>query len=139
MVVISESLVESEIENLSQERSWGTTAWLMLKKYPLGAFGMLVVIVMIVLAVFANVISPYDPEANAFEYMLTPPNADFWMGTDQFGRDILTRIIYGARTALFVGFSCAIIGSVVGLVLGVASAYFGGVIDLIFQRIMDVF
>jgi len=139
MVVISESLVESEVEVLTPETSWGSIVWASTKKYPLGAFGMVIVVLMIVLAVFADVISPYDPEANAFEYMLTPPNLDFWMGTDQFGRDILTRIIYGARTALFVGFSCSIIGACTGLVLGVASAYFGGVVDLIFQRIMDVF
>jgi peptide/nickel transport system permease protein len=139
MVVVSESLVESQIEDLSSEKTWGTAVWTSAKKYPLGAFGLVVVLVMIFLAVFANILSPYDPEANAFEFMLTPPNAQFWMGTDQFGRDILTRIIYGARTALFVGFSCAIIGSFTGLVLGVASAYFGGVIDLFFQRIMDVF
>ncbi|MGI9335626.1 MAG: ABC transporter permease [Gammaproteobacteria bacterium] len=109
------------------------------RKQPVGVAGGLVVIMMIVLAVFANVISPYDPEANNFEYMLEAPNADFWMGTDQFGRDILTRIIYGARTALFVGFACAFVGATGGLVLGVASAYFGGWFDLILQRVMDVF
>ena len=139
MDVVSESFAESEIEQISLEKSWAGIVWASTKKYPLGAFGMGVVVLMIFLAVFADVLSPYDPEANAFEYMLTPPNLEYWMGTDQFGRDILTRIIYGARTALFVGFSCAIVGSVTGLVLGVASAYFGGVIDLIFQRVMDVF
>jgi len=139
MIAVSESLVDSEIEDLIPEKSWGGLIWEMMRSYPLGAFGMGVVLLMIFLAIFANLLSPYDPEANAFEVMLTPPNAQFWMGTDQFGRDILTRIIYGARTALFVGFSCAIIGSFTGLVLGVASAYFGGVIDLFFQRVMDVF
>ncbi len=139
MAVVSEGLVEGKVEVISPEKSWASIAWASTKKYPLGAFGMAVVVLMIVLAVFADVLSPYDPEANAFEYMLTPPNLDYWMGTDQFGRDILTRIIYGARTALFVGFSCSIIGACTGLVLGVASAYFGGVFDLIFQRVMDVF
>ncbi|NIM29186.1 MAG: ABC transporter permease subunit [Gammaproteobacteria bacterium] len=109
------------------------------RRQPLGAAGALVVIAMIVMAVFANLISPYDPELAAFENMLQAPNADYWFGTDQFGRDILTRLIYGARTALFVGFTCAFIGATGGLVLGVASAYFGGRFDLILQRIMDVF
>jgi peptide/nickel transport system permease protein len=112
--------------------------WDLSRRQPLGAFGLLIVIAMIIMAVFANTLSPYDPEANAFEHMLEAPNADFWMGTDQFGRDILTRIIYGSRTALIVGFTCAFVGATVGLVLGVASAFFGGLFDLIFQRIVDV-
>ena len=113
--------------------------WFMSRAHPLGAAGAGVVILMIVAAIFAPWITPYDPEAADFANMLTAPSAEYWLGTDQFGRDILTRIIYGARTALFVGFTCAFIGSFVGLVLGVGSAYFGGKIDLIFQRIMDVF
>jgi peptide/nickel transport system permease protein len=71
--------------------------------------------------------------------MLTPPGDKFFLGTDQFGRDILTRLIYGSRTALFVGLIAAFVGSVLGLVIGVASAYFGGTFDLILQRVMDVF
>jgi len=129
-----------EAEDLGEvHKSWWSKLWSLCQRQPLGAAGALVVIGMILMAVFAEYISPYDPEANAFEHMLEAPNADFWFGTDQFGRDILTRLIYGARTALFVGFTCAIIGAFGGLVLGVASAFFGGKFDLIVQRIMDVF
>jgi peptide/nickel transport system permease protein len=113
--------------------------WRQCRAHPLGAAGALVVVSMVFMAVFAPWITPYDPEANSFEHMLSPPSAEFWFGTDQFGRDILTRIIYGARTALFVGFVCAFVGAFTGLVLGVGSAYFGGKIDLFFQRVMDVF
>ncbi|MDX1512957.1 MAG: ABC transporter permease [Gammaproteobacteria bacterium] len=112
--------------------------WDLTKRQPLGAFGLLVVIGMILMAVFANAVSPYDPERADFANMLTAPSAEYWLGTDQFGRDILTRIIYGARTALFVGFTCAFIGATGGLVLGVASAFFGGIFDLVVQRIVDV-
>jgi peptide/nickel transport system permease protein len=113
--------------------------WQMARRQPLGSAGALVVIVMVLAAVFAPWITSYDPESISFEFMLSPPSWQFWMGTDQFGRDIFTRVVYGARTALFVGFSCSIVGAFIGLVLGVGSAYFGGVIDLLFQRVMDVF
>jgi peptide/nickel transport system permease protein len=94
---------------------------------------------MIFMAVFADFLTPYDPVLNAFEIMHIAPGADHWLGTDQFGRDILSRIIFGSRTALFVGFVSAFVGATSGLVLGVASAYFGGRFDLIFQRVMDIF
>ncbi len=118
---------------------WSTRLFGLMRSQPLGVAGALVVIGMIFMAVFASYISPVDPEAISFEHMLAPPSEQFWLGTDQFGRDIMTRIIYGSRTALFVGFSCAFIGAFAGLVLGVGSAYFGGTFDLILQRIMDVF
>ena len=133
------ALADTQIEGPAMRKPWYEVSKTLLRKYPLGAAGALVVVVMIFLAVFANFLSPYDPESNDFEHMLTPPGLQYWLGTDQFGRDILTRIIFGARTALFVGFSCAIIGATVGLVFGVTSAYFGGRFDLIFQRIMDIF
>jgi peptide/nickel transport system permease protein len=109
------------------------------RRQPLGTAGLLVVVGMVLAAVFAPWLTPYHPTENSFEHMLVAPGADFWLGTDQFGRDILTRILYGARTALFVGFICAIVGAFAGLVLGVGSAYFGGKVDLLFQRVMDVF
>lgn len=109
------------------------------RRQPLGAAGALVIILMILAAVFADYITPYDPEENSFEYMLSPPSWEFLLGTDQFGRDQLSRIIYGARTALLVGFTAAFVGSFLGLILGVASAYFGGRFDLIVQRIIDIF
>jgi peptide/nickel transport system permease protein len=70
--------------------------------------------------------------------MMQPPSLTHLLGTDQFGRDLLSRIIFGARTALIVGFASAFVGGFAGLVLGVGSAYFGGRIDLIFQRVLDV-
>ena len=110
----------------------------LMRRQPLGAAGAFIVILMVLATIFAEMISPYDPEMISFESMLVPPSADHWMGTDAFGRDILTRIIYGARTALFVGFTAAFIGSTLGLILGVASAYFGGFFDLVVQRLVDI-
>ena len=109
------------------------------RRYPLGAAGAMVVLAMLFMAVFADVIAPYDPEENSFEHMFSPPSLQFLLGTDDFGRDIFSRIIFGSRTALFVGFVAASVGATAGLVLGVASAYFGGWVDLVLQRVMDVF
>ena len=106
---------------------------------PLGAFGGFIVISMFVMAIFAPYLTRYDPTANDFGAMLAPPDWEHLLGTDQFGRDLLSRIIYGARTALLVGFVSSFIGCFLGLFLGVTSAYFGGRFDLLFQRVMDVF
>jgi len=110
----------------------------LMRRQPLGTAGAFVVVLMVLATIFAEVLSPYDPELISFESMLVPPSVDHWMGTDAFGRDILTRIIYGARTALFVGFTAAFVGSTLGLILGVASAYFGGLFDLVVQRLVDI-
>ena len=139
MSTVEETQAHADIEELLDKRPLGERIGQMLRKNPLGAMGGAVVLVMIILAVFANYLTPYDPELNSFEHMLVPPSADFWLGTDQFGRDLWTRIVYGARTALFVGFTAAFVGAFIGLVLGVGSAYFSGKVDLIFQRVMDVF
>ncbi|MBK5103462.1 MAG: ABC transporter permease, partial [Burkholderiales bacterium] len=97
------------------------------------------VIFMILIAVFAAQIAPFDPVDPHYDAMAQAPSWEYWLGTDQFGRDLLSRVIWGARTALFIGFTSAIVGSTLGLVLGVTSAYFGGWFDLLFQRVMDVF
>lgn len=109
------------------------------RQNPLGAAGAVIVVLMMLMAVLADVITFYDPTANDFGAMQEAPSAAHWFGTDQYGRDVLTRIIYGARTALLVGFVSAFLGATLGLLLGVGSAYFGGKLDLLFQRVMDVF
>jgi peptide/nickel transport system permease protein len=139
MAVTSEVAVEAQFESLTEKKPIGKVILGLMRRKPLGAAGAIIVIVMILMAAFANFLTPYDPVANSFADMTQAPSFVHWLGTDQFGRDLLSRIIYGARTALFVGFTSAIIGATTGLVLGVGSAYFGGRIDLIFQRIMDIF
>jgi len=108
------------------------------RRQPLGTAGLVLVLVMAVAGISAEWIAPYNPTSNDFAAMTEPPSWAHVMGTDQFGRDLFSRIVFGARTALIVGFSCGIIGGVAGLVLGVASAYFGGRLDLVLQRVMDV-
>lgn len=106
---------------------------------PLGAIGAAIIVLMLAVAVLAPVITRYDPVINDFGAMLAPPSRAHWLGTDAFGRDVLARLIYGSRTALLVGFGASVLGATLGSVLGVASAYFGGRVDLYLQRVMDVF
>jgi peptide/nickel transport system permease protein len=105
---------------------------------PLGTAGLLVIIVMALAAALADFVAPYDPVVIDFGAMLAPPQAEHWLGTDAFGRDILTRIIYGARTALSIGFLSSLFGCTLGAIVGVASAYFGGRIDLVIQRFVEI-
>ena len=133
------TVTEIEVEEVAAKPSWGAVALDLARRKPLGAAGAVIVLIMMATALLADLIAPYDPVANAFDRMHLAPSAAHWLGTDQFGRDLLSRIIYGSRTALLVGFVSAGIGATVGLVLGVASAYFGGRFDLIFQRLMDIF
>ena len=105
---------------------------------PLGAAGLGFILLMVLCALFAPIVTPYDPLTVDYATMLAPPSWEHWVGTDSFGRDVLSRIIYGARTALAIGFIASFLGSTGGAVIGVVSAYFGGKTDLIIQGIMDV-
>ena len=108
------------------------------RQQPLGAVSFVVIFVMMFAGIFAERVSPYDPVAIDFAGILSAPSWDHWAGTDAYGRDILSRIIYGSRTALVIGFTSSFIGSTIGAVLGVASAYFGGRIDDWIQRFVDI-
>jgi peptide/nickel transport system permease protein len=111
---------------------------LFLVQQPLGAAGLAIIVLMILAAVGARWVAPYDPLTIDYANLLAAPSWDHWLGTDNFGRDVLSRIIYGAQTALSVGFLASILGSSLGAVIGVTSAYFGGRIDMAVQRFMDV-
>jgi peptide/nickel transport system permease protein len=107
-------------------------------KQPTGAIALLALLVMMFAGLFAEYIAPYNPVTNNLASMLQPPSAKHWLGTDPFGRDILSRIIFGARTALIIGLSSAFVGCTLGAIIGAASAYFGGRIDNAIQRCIDL-
>jgi peptide/nickel transport system permease protein len=112
--------------------------WQFVKSQPLGIVGFLVILLYVVCAFGARWISPYDPEAIDFGAMLTRPGGEHWFGTDQYGRDVFSRIVYGARTALAVGILSAVTGCTVGALIGAVSGYFGGRIDNWIQRVVDI-
>jgi len=121
------------------ERGWGGAILDFCRHRQLGAVGAAIIVLMFVVAGAAPLLAPYDPVAVDFSAMLGSPSRSHWLGTDAYGRDVLSRLIYGSRTALLVGFGSAILGATLGAVLGVGSAHFGGRIDLYLQRIMDIF
>jgi len=125
-------------DSLSLKPTIWARSWRFVRREPLGTVGLGLVIAMLITGGLAELIAPYHPTANDFSAMMEAPSWAHPLGTDQFGRDLLSRLIYGARTALIVGMSSALVGGAAGLVLGVGSAYFGGKIDLILQRIFDV-
>jgi peptide/nickel transport system permease protein len=113
-------------------------AFRFLRRQPIGAIGIVLVAIFGLAGLFADWLAPYNPTANDFAAMTQAPSWAHWLGTDQLGRDILSRILFGARTAFVVGITSAVVGGFSGLILGVGSAYFGGRIDLILQRLNDI-
>jgi peptide/nickel transport system permease protein len=105
---------------------------------PLGAISFVIIVIMMFAGIFSPLVAPYDPLAIDFASILAAPSWEHWCGTDAYGRDICSRLIYGSRTALVIGFTSSFVGSTIGAILGVASAYFGGRIDNIIQRVMDI-
>ncbi|MBV9827760.1 MAG: ABC transporter permease [Alphaproteobacteria bacterium] len=109
-----------------------------LRRQPVGTLGIVLVLLFGLAGIFADFLSPYNPTANDFAAMTEAPSWAHWLGTDQLGRDLLSRILYGSRTAFIVGLTSAVAGGISGLVLGVSSAYFGGRVDLVLQRVLDI-
>ncbi len=109
-----------------------------LSKSPLAMFGLAIILLLVFCAIFAEVISPYNPTAQDLAHMFETPSSAHWLGTDEFGRDILSRLIYGARVSLQVGFVAVGIALVLGGFLGAVSGYYGGRLDNAIMRVMDV-
>jgi peptide/nickel transport system permease protein len=107
-------------------------------KQPLGTAGAAIILLMALAALFASFLAPFDPLANDYGAMFQAPGASHWLGTDSFGRDVLSRLLFGSRTALWVGFCSSFVGTTLGAVFGVSCAYFGGRVDLFMQRFMDI-
>jgi peptide/nickel transport system permease protein len=105
---------------------------------PVGAVGGAIILAMLAVAAAAGTLAPYDPYEADYSLQFARPSVEHWFGTDEFGRDILSRIMHGARIALFVGFSASFLGCTIGGLLGVTSAYLGGKVDLLLERVMDM-
>ena len=112
--------------------------WMRLRKDKLAMFGIAVIVCMLLAAVFGPMLSPYSYEDTDFTAMLQGPSPEHWFGTDNLGRDVFVRTLYGARISLSIGFAAAAINMVIGVFYGGIAGYFGGKVDMIMMRIVDV-
>jgi peptide/nickel transport system permease protein len=109
-----------------------------IRQNPTTLLGLGIVTLMVVLAIFAPWIAPYDPLEKHFEHVSEPPSRQFWMGTDQFGQDIFSRAVWAARLDLFIATTAVVLSLVLGSLLGALSGYLGGWFDEVFMRLMDI-
>jgi peptide/nickel transport system permease protein len=108
------------------------------RQYPRGAIGSFIVFIVVFAAIFADFVAPYDPTATSAEMSLSPPGSAMLFGGDMMGRDVLSRIIHGARISLAVGIGSTILGGVIGTIIGLMCGYWMGLFDLLIQRLIDM-
>ena len=130
--------IEEVGSNKTKSRSKWYRAKRLCQRYPLGAIGSFIVFLVVFAAVFADFVAPYDPTTTSAKMSLSPPGADMLFGGDMMGRDVLSRIIHGARISLAVGIGSTILGGVIGTIIGLMCGYWMGLFDLLIQRIIDM-
>ncbi|WP_460149216.1 ABC transporter permease [Pseudomonas sp. S3_E10] len=133
------SIQDVSLAMASRAPSWRIKALAFACDNKLFVFGALLLLLIILAAIFAPWLAPYEPNKIVFSQKLMAPNWAHWMGTDEFGRDILSRVLYGARTSLIIGVSVTLIAMLIGIPIGLVSGYFGGRIDTLLMRVSDVF
>jgi peptide/nickel transport system permease protein len=124
-------------EKRGAARVWHGISFFVLKK-PLGALGAILLFSFIFVAIFAPWLATHDPDLNNYRARVKPPSAEHWFGTDNFGRDIYSRVVYGARISMYVGILATLIGTSIGALTGLLSGFLGGKVDQVVQRIADV-
>jgi oligopeptide transport system permease protein len=126
------------LETYQQGRSLWQDALSRLMKNHLAGFGLRVVIFLMLIALFADVIAPFSYEEQDLALGASPPSSEHWLGTDTLGRDLFTRILYGSRVSLMVGFLATFVALTIGVMWGTVSGYFGGRTDMVMMRIVDI-
>ena len=116
---------------------WVDSLIRLVKEKPLGTVGLVITLLLLLTGIFANFIAPYGMNQNNMQNILAPPSIHFLLGTDNLGRDLLSRVIYGARISVIVGLAATSLGTIISTIIGVMCGYFGGTFDLIVQRFVD--
>jgi peptide/nickel transport system permease protein len=124
-------------DTLPRARGPAGAFWLFVRKNPLGAAGGLMVLLLLIAALFADAFATHNPVRTSSR-VLVAPGAEFWLGTDNLGRDLYSRVLHGARISLVVGLTSTLLGAVAGGLVGLVSGYVGGKTDLVAQRVMDI-
>lgn len=138
MQVPSETLgVLAPFAPISMFKRWRRTLLRAMRSQPLGAIGAVILIIFLVSAAFPMFVAPYEPTKVGVGLRLEGPSWSHPMGTDSIGRDLFSRIVYGARISVLIGFGSVLVGTVVGTLIGLVTGYFGGWIDTIVQRLVD--
>lgn len=137
MTIDTKTVGEIADEPIKQTSQFKTTMR-RLSKSPGAMAGLVIVLIFLFISLTADYIAPYDYDLSNFAMARQGPSADHWLGNDEIGRDLLSRLIQGARISLYVGLISVGIGVVIGVPLGLISGYFGGVLDLIIMRLMDI-
>jgi peptide/nickel transport system permease protein len=119
-------------------RGYGGALLHFVRRYPLGAIGALIMLLFIATAIFANEITSYDPTSTNPRVSLAPPGEQHTLGADFMGRDVFSRIVYGSRISLAVAIGATALGCLIGVTIGLLSGFFGGWVDLIVQRLIDI-
>lgn len=131
----------NETPSSRRQAAWGRRyrLWLNLKANPLAMFGLIIILAFVLLSLFAPLLAPYDPSVQDLGNRLSAPTAEHWFGTDELGRDILSRILYGGRVTMGMVVAVVILVAPIGLAVGCIAGYYGGIVDTALMRITDVF
>lgn len=136
---LQEERVAAQTGGKRRAQSYWAVSWNIFKKNKLGMFCLLIVILLVLIAIFAPLLSPYDPYAQELSNRYQAPGGAHLFGTDEFGRDLLSRMLYGCRISLSVGVVSQAIALVIGFLAGVSAGYFGGWVDSVISFIIQVF
>jgi peptide/nickel transport system permease protein len=134
---VDEALPKRALGALRPKRTWVNHLSFFVRRKPLGAAGAVIAILLIFMAIFAPFIANHDPEKTNPKLRFSEPSSETYFGGDHLGRDVFSRIVYGARISLQVGILSSIVGCTIGMIVGVAGVHFGGYVDIAIQRLVD--
>ncbi|HYZ64545.1 MAG TPA: ABC transporter permease, partial [Acetobacteraceae bacterium] len=137
MSAVAETLPAARVASAPAHRSPAALALRRFTSRPAAVFGLVVITLFVLVAVFAPLVAPYDPVATSWSLIRKAPSAAHWMGTDENGRDVLSRVIYGARASLLAGVVSVLIAAGIGVPVGLLAGFAGGKVDAVIGRLVD--